>query len=118
MTPRRNFLSAALAAVAAMWLPAAAAAPQRVHIYKLNDFEWWAGPNLAACIADWKEQTSQDDEQLDDPRQLTEEELDRLMFSHTDEDETPYRKQSFRAELAEQIAAGVSFPSFFATTEY
>lgn len=117
---RRYFLAAASGLIAAAVAPALslAAVPAPIHIYRLNDFEWFAGPSLQAAIAKWKEYTGCCDEELDDPRELSDEEMDRLTFVHADEYERPFRKQTFRAELAEQIAAGVTFPEFFATTEY
>jgi hypothetical protein len=117
---RRDFLANVAGTMAAAAAPSLslAALPAPIHVFRLNDFEWYAGPSLEACIAKWKEYTGCTDEDLDDPRSLTDEEMDSLIFNHTDEDETPYRRQSFRAYLAEQITAGVTFPEFFATTEY
>jgi hypothetical protein len=121
---RRDFVkfTAAAPLAATPVAKAAAAFSAPIKVFKLNDYEWWAAASLAEAIADWKQWTGFGDEEaaenLDDPRELSDEEMDRLQFAHTEEDDTPYRKQSFRAELAEQIAAGETFPGFFATTEY
>jgi hypothetical protein len=118
---RRDFLAAGVGATVAALTPAAAIAaalPAPLHVFRLNDFEWYLAPSLEAAIAEWKEDTGLTDEELDDPRQLSEEDLDRLKFCHTDEDESPIRTITFRERVAEMIAEGTTGAAFFATTEY
>lgn len=113
---KRTFIKAGAAVLASAAMPAAIAnALPPIKVFRLNDFEWWAGPSLAACIADWKKWTGLDEEELDDPRELTAEEMARVKFVDPDDD---YRERSFESELAERIAAGLEFPQPFATTEY
>lgn len=88
-------------------------------IFQLNDYEWWIGPSLEACVKqaleDWK-LTAEDG--LEDPHELTDEELDRLIFEDDDgTDERPNSKRTFRAELDIRMAAGKVGPCIFAGTE-
>jgi hypothetical protein len=53
-----------------------------------------------------------------DIRELTEQELDELMYVDEDENEQSTKvKRSFRDQLALMIANGDHFPCFFASTE-
>ena len=55
----------------------------------------------------------------EDSRELTDEELDTLLFSVCDEHERPTgEKRTFREQLAAEIEAGGEFPRMFASTEY
>lgn len=89
-----------------------------MKIYKLNDCDWWVGPTLQACIDDYIAECG-DPEAIDDPSELTDEELDTLQFTDTDEEDTPIgKKRSFREQLAIEIEQGGTFPRLFATTEF
>lgn len=114
---KRTFIKATAAAAIAAAVPGsvvAAVLPQ-IKVFRLNDYEWWAGPSLDACIADWKKWTGLDEEELDEPRELTAENMERLRFVDPD-DETV--KRSFTEELAERVKAGLEFPQPFAFTDY
>jgi len=55
------------------------------------------------------------------PVELTEEDMDRLIFHDTEEDGDLAPEggtRSFREQLAQMIAEGAEFPCFFATTEF
>jgi len=89
-----------------------------MKIFKLNDIEWWAGESLEQvkqfCL---DEAVVDEEEAFDDPRELTDEELDRLQYVedvYSDEKNT----RPFREELARMVAANESFPCLFASTEY
>lgn len=126
---RRSFLATIVGALTAAVAPALSfaglrqpAAPLVMNVYQLNDYEWFVGPSLQACIERWKRYTGFSDDEaaeyLDDPRQLSDEELDRLKFCHTDEDERPFRSITFRERVAEMVKEGTMGAEFFATTEY
>lgn len=89
-----------------------------MKIYRMNDCDWWVGESLDACKADYIEECG-DPESVEDARELTDEELDRLKFTDTDEDEVPIgEKRSFREQLAREVAQGGTFPRMFASTEF
>jgi hypothetical protein len=87
-----------------------------MKIFAMNDCDWMAGEDLESCIqkylADYAGSQSRDDA-LDDARELSGKEMDRLKFC--DEDGT---KRTFREQLDLMVAAGEQFPTFFASTEY
>lgn len=90
-----------------------------MKVCEINDCEWWIGESLEACVKDYREHAEAWPEYYEDARELTEEELDRLHFTETDENEVPTGiKRTFREQLAIEIAAGGTFPRMFATTEY
>jgi hypothetical protein len=117
---RRDFVKAAIAAPFAAAVPVGALAglAPALNVYRLNDYEWFIAPTLQSAIEKWKDFTGLNDEDLDDPKQLTEEELDTMKFCHTDEDESPTHSITFRERVAEMIAEGTTDADFFATTEY
>lgn len=97
----------------------------------MNACDWWIARTLEEAIADYTRETHVGCEDVSDARELTERELDRLVF--VDEEAcTPQdpchisgqpatehrRRRSFRRELARRVEAGISGPGFFATTEY
>jgi hypothetical protein len=113
---RRAFLRAAAGALAIAAMPiAAAAVPMPIKVYQLNEFEWWAAATLADAIADWKKWTGLTDDELEDPRELTAEEMRELVYVDPDDD---YAKRPFAEELQARLDAGLEFPQPFATTEY
>lgn len=94
--------------------------PLPMRVFRMNDCDWWMARSLDEAKADYISQTgSTEDELCPDARELTEEELDRLRFTDTDEYERPIGKTcSFRKELQRRIDAGVTRPGMFASTEY
>lgn len=112
---RRSFI-AAITAFASSLLPGAtalAAAGPVTKVFKLNEFEWYAAPSLAAAVAAWKKETGCDDDALDEPRELTEKEMDTIKFHSDDEGIL-----TFREELRLQRQRTGEYTGFFATTEY
>lgn len=101
-----------------------------MKIFNMDDVEWWAGESLEAVKAAYlAEHAGVESAELDpnspedmeamiaDARELTEEEMDGLVyrtgvFRHGEE-----LLRTFRRELAEKIAAGIEFPCPFASTE-
>ncbi len=95
-----------------------------MHVYQLNDFEWWMAPSLEEAIALAMKTTGcSREEQVDETcHELTDAELDKLRFIDADEPgaeepEGGWPNRSFREELEARIAAGCE-AEMFATTEY
>lgn len=96
-----------------------------VKIWQMSEYDWVAAETLEEakdCLSLTLgcETPEELEEYLDDPRELTEAELDEYEFCDSDEDGNPnpeVGKRSFREELARQVAAGTKFPCYFAGTE-
>lgn len=89
-----------------------------MKIFRLNEYDWYAAETLEEAIAGYKELTGVGDDGVDDPWELDDEELDRLKFHFTDDNEQSTGVvMSFRDALAKRIADGEKFPYFFASTE-
>jgi hypothetical protein len=84
-----------------------------VKIVQINDCDWWIGESLEACVQDYRENVDDAPEYTGDARELTDAELDKVMFN--DEDGS---KRTFREQLAVDVAEGGKFPRLFASTEY
>ena len=112
---KRTFIKAGAAVLASAAMPSAIANALPIKVFRLNDYEWWAGPSLAACIADWKKWTGLEEDELDEPRELTAEEMARVQFVDPDDEKV---KRSFAEELSERVSAGLEFPQPFAFTDY
>lgn len=96
-----------------------AAVTQEIKIFKINDYEWWAGADLESIKSAYKEQTGiepDSDEGFDSPRQLGDEEMQRktIWFEEGEEPDSA----TFREHLDHLIALGHAFPCHFAGTEY
>lgn len=90
-----------------------------MNIYQINDCDWWIGESLDDCILDYIGNYCDVEGVDDDAHELTDVELDTLLFIDVDEDEVPTGiKRTFREQLAVEIAAGGDFPRMFASTEY
>lgn len=93
-----------------------------IKIFAMNDCDWMAAETLEQAIQEYKANFSGDGfgafDEKDSPRELTSEEMDRLMFRETGSDDEPLDKKSFRTKLEEMIADGEKFPAFFASTEF
>lgn len=101
-----------------------------MKIYKLNACDWWMAETREQAVEDYKKYAGMhgSPEHWENARELTEEELDRLIFHDEewvpDHPEAPLprrgsfqvTKRTFREQLARQVAAGDG-SSFFATTE-
>ncbi len=90
-----------------------------IKVFKVNDYEWWAGADLESTRVAYKEHTGIDpdsDEGFDHPRELSAEELEKKTI-HFDEGEQP-DQSTFKEYLDELIAKDHEFPCYFAGTEY
>jgi len=94
-----------------------------IKIFRLNDYEWYAGETLQECI-DWLMKATKydkdsdlhfgEDDFVDDPSELTEEQMNTLMFYDEDTD----TKMTFRQRLDKLIAEGETFPCPFAGSDW
>ena len=85
-------------------------------IFSMNDCDWVAAETLESAKAYYMREHSgglPEDEAMEDPHQLTDDQLDGHRFRTEDSDE--YR--TFRQELVRRITVGDEFPCFFASTE-
>ena len=92
-----------------------------IKIYKMSDYDWFVGESLEDCkemaVKDFDYDL--DGNSFDDPREITETEMDTLIFIEDDGDGYPDgTRKTFRQKLNEMIEEGASFPDLFATTEY
>ncbi len=95
-----------------------------MHVYQLNEFEWWMAPSLEAAI-DCAMKTAylaREDVTDETCHELTDAELDKLRFVDADEPgseepEEGWPSRSFREELNARIAAGCE-AEMFATSEW
>lgn len=83
----------------------------RLKVYKMNDCDWWMDTDLEAAKKHYLEFVCDNEDSLDNPRELTESELDTLIFK-PDEDDRP--ECTFR----EWMSILDQKPQFFASTEY
>jgi hypothetical protein len=94
-----------------------------IQIFRISDVEWWAGAGtpeeiLAAYIAKTGctyEDATGDETHL--PVPLTASQYEKLKFIDDENDCLMAFPVTFRERLDEMIAAGETFPCFFATTE-
>ncbi len=96
-----------------------------IKIWSVNDVEWWIGAGTAETILAaymdatgcTHEEATGDADEL--PIELLGDDLDRLKFTDTDEDERPTGQvRTFREQLAIETAGGVATPRLFACTEF
>jgi hypothetical protein len=96
--------------------------PLPMRVFRINDCDWWMARTSEDAKASYLEILGPmpDDEAFDDPHELSDAELDRLMFVDVDDHDQPLKKtrRTFREELQRRIDAGVTVPEMFASTEY
>ena len=91
-----------------------------IRVYSMDDNEWWAGESLTACVAEGRRQCGGEC-YPDDPseqHELSDEEMQRLVFIDESDGADPPVKRTFAQELARRIAAGESFPQPFAAKDW
>lgn len=98
---------------------------EQVKIWQINACEWWIGAGtpeqiLSAYMAETglsHEEATGDEDDL--PRELTDEEIDRLKYVDCEEDEAPLPEttRTFREQMQREIDAGTAMPCLFASTE-
>lgn len=88
---------------------------KEVKVFRLNDCDWWAAHSLEEAIKDGAACMGlTEDEVADEPRELTEKEMDEFDFV----DENGERQSSFRERLQSLIKSGERFPCGFASSEW
>lgn len=88
-----------------------------MKVFQLDDYEWWVGESLAACIAAARAACGDDcyDEAEEFGCEVTREEMQKLLFR--DDEHSPPRTCTFAEQLAHEISQGGEFPRLFASTE-
>ena len=100
-------------------LGAGAEARPTMRVYRMDDMEWWVGESLAACVAEGRRQCGGDCYPDDgDQYELTDEQLQRLVFIDESDGAEPPVKRTFAEQLAREIAEGGEFPRAFAAEDW
>ena len=99
---------------------------EQIKVWQINDYDWWIGAGtpetiLSAYMAETglsHEDATGDADEM--PKELADEELDRLHYVDCEEGETPMSetKRTFREQMQREIDAGTVMPCLFASTEY
>jgi|GEM_PF-1246040 len=84
-------------------------------VFRINDHEWWAGYGLGSTVNAFLDEGEKRYIAIDDPRELNEEEMNRLKYVDDNENGT---EKTFKEALTEMINNKRRFPCFFASTEY
>lgn len=104
-------------------------APLPWRVFKMDDCDWWMARTLQEARETYQRETGVDDEAIEDSRELTDEEMDKLHFVDTDEGEQPVpgSRRTFREELRQRVELMQKLkaeygiepePELFACTEY
>ena len=95
---------------------------QQIKVWRVNEYEWWAGTDLESIRAAYKEHTGIDpdsDEGFDNPHELSEKSMNEMRYCYNEDGYfSEAETRSFREQLDLDIAGGVKFPCYFAGTEY
>lgn len=89
-----------------------------IKIFAMNDCDWMAAETSEDAVREYKENFSGGDFDDSGPVELSDAEMDRLVFREDEEDGSTVEDISFREKLNRMIAAGETFPCFFASTEF
>ncbi len=93
-------------------------APQ-MRVYRMDDMEWWVGESLAACVAEGRRQCGADCyPDSDEQHELSDDELQRLIFIDESDGAEPPVKRTFAEQLAREVAEGGAFPRPFAAEDW
>ena len=85
-----------------------------MKVFRLNDYDWWVGSDLESVKKSYMEATGlPEDEAFDDAYELTEEEMNKLLYKDEDGSE-----RTFKEQLNKMIAENQTFPTIFASCEY
>ena len=98
-------------------------------IYKIDDYEWWVGKSLEECVDAYIKEYFDGDEsekkellEYNEPREITEKELDTLIFYDDIYNQDESKKRTFREELKRLVNNETdripNFPCMFASSEY
>ena len=85
-----------------------------MKIFSMNDCDWMAADTIEDATAEFIKEYGGDGS-IEDPHELTDDDMDRLIL-HDGEGERP--DCTFREGLSRMVSEGVTFPIFFASTEY
>jgi len=89
-----------------------------MNVYAMNDDDWFVGESLESCVAAYIEYCG-DPDLVDDPYELSEEQLLSHTYFSEDDDENGHPVRiTFKQQLQNVIADGGEFPRLFASTEY
>lgn len=87
----------------------------KIKIFKLNEYDYYAGETLEDCIIHYMKETGLSrEEAVDEPYKLHDNVLDFLKFKDEDSGEV----KTFREELEQKIRDEVEFPCLFASAEF
>ena len=92
-----------------------------IKVFRLNDYEWWAGETLEEVKKNYTEITGVDGEEaFDEPIEAMSAEALKSTKYHTDTKDKDGKAIviTFAEELENRIKSGQKFPCFFATTEF
>jgi hypothetical protein len=90
----------------------------KIKLWQFNDVDWVAAEtqkDAEECFASVMDPDLIDRDEI---RELTEEEMNRLIFLDDPYNPDESGKRSFREELDAMVSRGEAFPSMFATSEY
>lgn len=91
-----------------------------IKVFRMDDNEWWAGESLEACVAEGRRQCGAEcyPDDPDEQHELSDEEMQQLVFIDESDGAEPPVKRTFAEELARRIAAGEKFPQAFAAEDW
>lgn len=84
---------------------------KEIKLFKMNDYDWWAARSIEEAVQDYKTFCGEDG--IKNPHELSEEEMNRLIFKDDDGE-----SRTFNEQLKKEIDRGAEFPCMFASTEY
>jgi len=93
---------------------------QRIRVFRMDDNEWWAGESLEACVAEGRRQCGAEcyPDDPDEQHELSDEEMQQLVFIDESDGAEPPVQRTFAEELARRVAAGEKFPQPFAAEDW
>lgn len=96
-----------------------AAEARPIRVFRMDDMEWWVGESLAACVEEGRRQCGAECyPDSDEQHELSDAELQRLMFIDESDGAEPPVKRTFAEQLAREVAEGGPFPRPFAAEDW
>ncbi|GAG99900.1 unnamed protein product [marine sediment metagenome] len=92
-----------------------------IKVFNMDDYEWYAGRTEQEVIEAFCEYTGMEKGELIQdgfPDELTDAELERLVFFDDIGNQETCEQRSFKQQLKNMIDLDVKFPCFFATSKY